>query len=108
MFSFSFWLIDFQQEYLGTDMYVNFYIAGIVSICSGNINLLLFPLLGMKRLIQCVEFVMITSCVFIIMVQQKYLKYDDPDSELYLVNISIPLALIFLSSSCQVGFTAVV
>jgi hypothetical protein len=42
------------------------------------------------------------------MVQQKYLKYDDPDSELYLVNISIPLALIFLSSSCQVGFTAVV
>lgn len=35
IFSFSFWLIDFQQEYLGTDIYVNFYIAGVVSILAG-------------------------------------------------------------------------
>jgi len=89
-------------------MYVNFYIAGCVSIVSGNFNLILFPMLGMRKLVQCVEAVMITSSIIIIMVQKKYLSYDDPESELYLVNISIPLALIFLSSSCQVGFTAVV
>jgi hypothetical protein len=69
MFSFSFWLIDFQQEYLGTDMYVNFYIAGVVSIFAGQVNLWLFPLLGMQRLVQYVEAVMISACVFIIMVQ---------------------------------------
>lgn len=69
MFSFSFWLIDFQQEYLGTDMYINFYIAGFVSIVAGNINLILFPLLGMQRLVQLVEAVMITSCAYIVMVQ---------------------------------------
>lgn len=51
MFSFSFWLIDFQQEYLGTDMYVNFYIAGFVSIVSGNFNLVLFPMLGLRKLV---------------------------------------------------------
>ena len=51
---------------------------------------------------------MITASVWIIMVQKKYISYDDPDSELYLVNISIPLSLIFLSLSCQVGYTATV
>ena len=89
-------------------MYVNFYIAGVVSIVSGNFNLVLFPMLGLRKLVQYVEAVMITACVWIIMVQKKYISYDDPDSELYLVNISIPLSLIFLSLSCQVGYTATV
>ena len=35
------------------------------------------------------------------------MKFEDPDSELYFVNIGIPLALIFLSCACQVGFTGV-
>ena len=81
-------------------MYVNFYIAGAVSIVSGNFNLILYPIYGLRKLIQCVELVMITSCVWIIMVQKKYISYEDAESELYLVNISIPLALIFLSLSC--------
>lgn len=85
---------------MGTDMYVNFYIAGVVSIVSGNFNLVLFPMLGLRKLVQYVEVVMITACVWIIMVQKKYISYEDTDSELYLVNISIPLALIFLSLSC--------
>jgi hypothetical protein len=100
MFSFSFWLIDFQQEYLGTDMYINFYIAGAVSIISGNFNLILFPMYGLRSLVQMVEIVMITSCLWIIMVQKKYISYEDAENELLLVNISIPLALIFLSLSC--------
>jgi len=41
------------------------------------------------------------------MVQQKLLKFEDSEQELYFVNISIPLALIFLSCACQVGFTGV-
>lgn len=85
---------------MGTDMYVNFYIAGVVSIVSGNFNLVLFPMLGLRKLVQYVEVVMITACVWIIMVQKKYISYEDTDSELYLVNITIPLALIFLSLSC--------
>jgi len=51
---------------------------------------------------------MIASCTFIILVQQKILSFDDSESELYFVNIGIPLALIFLSCACQVGFTGVV
>jgi hypothetical protein len=100
MFSFSFWLIDFQQEYLGTDMYVNFYIAGCVSIVSGNFNLILYPIFGLRKLIQYVELVMITASVWIILVQKKYIGYEDAENEIYLVNISVPLALIFLSLSC--------
>lgn len=32
-------------------MYVNFYIAGVVSIVSGNFNLVLFPMLGLRKLV---------------------------------------------------------
>jgi len=107
MMSFSFWLIDFQQEFLGTNIYVNFYIAGFVSIASGQFNIWLYQPLGMRNLLLCVEFVMISSCTFIILVQQKILKFEDAESELYFVNIGIPLALIFLSCACQIGFTGV-
>lgn len=34
-FSFSFWLTDFQAEYLGTDIFILFYANGIVCIISG-------------------------------------------------------------------------
>ena len=50
-FSFSFWLVDFQIEYLGTDIYVLFYANGVVCILSGQINLLVYGYLGIKRLI---------------------------------------------------------
>lgn len=107
MCSFCFWLIDFQQEFLGTNIYVNFYIAGFVSIVSGQINIWLYEPMGMRSLLMLVEVIMISSCSFIILVQQKILKFEDPESELYFVNIGIPLALIFLSCACQVGFTGV-
>jgi hypothetical protein len=51
MFSFSFWLIDFQQEYLGTDIYINFYLGGFVSIIAGQINLYYYEKLGMRTLV---------------------------------------------------------
>jgi len=54
IFSFSFWLIDFQQEYLGADIYVNFYIAGVVSILAGQVNLILYAPMGLKSLMQTV------------------------------------------------------
>lgn len=86
---------------------MNFYIAGFVSIISGQFNIWLYQPLGMRSLLQLVEVVMISSCSFIILVQQKILKFEDPESELYFVNIGIPLALIFLSCACQIGFTGV-
>ena len=48
MMSFSFWLIDFQQEFLGTNIYVNFYIAGFVTIFSGQCNIWLYEPYGMR------------------------------------------------------------
>ena len=41
------------------------------------------------------------------MVQQKILKFEDEEQELIFVNISIPVALLFLSSAVQVGFVSV-
>ena len=37
-FSFSYWLADFQSEYIGTDMYVIFYIQGAVCFLAGITN----------------------------------------------------------------------
>jgi len=50
-FSFCFWLTDFQSEYLGTDMFVLFYANGVICIVSGNINLFIYPKLGLKWLV---------------------------------------------------------
>ena len=50
-FSFCFWLTDFQQEYLGTDIFILFYAQGIVCIISGQLNLFLYPRLGLKNLV---------------------------------------------------------
>lgn len=52
-FSFSFWLCDFQAEYLGTDMFIIFYANGVVCILTGPINLFLFKKLGLKTLLFC-------------------------------------------------------
>lgn len=69
IFSFSFWLIDFQQEYLGTDIYVNFYVAGVVSCLAGQVNLALHPVMGMRELVHLSVSLMITSGLFIVLVQ---------------------------------------
>lgn len=107
-FSFSFWLTDFQAEYLGTDIFILFYANGVVCIISGQINLFLYPLMGMKWLIISVQIITLIAASYIVLVQQKYLQYDDPEEENLFVNISIPVALLFMSCSIQVGFTAVV
>ena len=105
--SFSFWLIDYQQEYLGNDIYVNFYVAGFVSIGGGQTTLIMYQKYGMKTVIQLVQCISIISCAFIVLVQQKILQFSDPITEIYFINIFIPLALIFLSLSCSVGYTSV-
>mmetsp|Transcript_35872 Transcript_35872/g.55051 ORF Transcript_35872/g.55051 Transcript_35872/m.55051 type:complete len:181 (+) Transcript_35872:988-1530(+) len=69
IFSFCFWLIDYQQEYLGTDIYVNFYVAGFVSISSGHLNLIMSSRYGMKTSVQIIQTISMISCGFIIMVQ---------------------------------------
>ena len=42
-----------------------------------------------------------------VLIQQQVIKSDNPDEEITLVNVSIPIALFFMSLSIQVGFTAV-
>jgi cation transport ATPase len=107
-FSFSFWLVDFQTEYLGTDIYLLFYINGIVCIVSGQINLLLYERLGMKVLVLIVQAITVLSSAYIICVQQRVFEMQDPEQQLIFVNVSIVVALMLLNLSIQVGFTAVV
>ena len=107
-FSFCFWLTDFQAEYLGTDMYIIFYANGVVCIISGQINLMLYGRLGMKVLILIVQSISIVAATYIVLVQQRVLAYEDEEQETLFLNISIPVALLILSCSIQVGFTAVV
>lgn len=67
--SFIFWLGDFQQEYIGTDMYILFYANGVVAIISGYINLMLYPKIGMKWLLISTDSVGIIATLFIILTQ---------------------------------------
>jgi len=52
---------------------------------------------------------MITICAatYIVLVQEKILKYQDSDQELLFVNLSIPIAIVLMSCSIQVGYTAI-
>lgn len=68
-FSFSFWLTDFQAEYLGTDIFILFYANGVVCIISGQINLFLYPLMGMKWLIISVQIITLFAASYIVLVQ---------------------------------------
>lgn len=106
-YSFSFWLIDFQQEYLGTDMFILFYANGIVCIISGQLNLVLYPRLGLKTLVIWMNSIGIVATSFIIMIQQKVIAYSDKDEEFLFVSIAVPSFLVVLSLCIQVGFTAI-
>jgi hypothetical protein len=68
-FSFSFWLSDFQAEYLGTDIYILFYVNGVVCIISGNINLLFYERCGMKLLVIIASSIMAVSASYMVLVQ---------------------------------------
>jgi hypothetical protein len=96
-FSFSFWLTDFQAEYLGTDMFIIFYANGVVCILTGPINLYLFKILGLKMLLVCTQCLSILTSLFIILVQTKVFSYEDDEEEEMFIKISIPIALLFLS-----------
>ena len=66
IFSFSFWLIDFQQEFLGNDIYLNFYVTGFVIIMSGQLVMFMFKPLGLRLWIQFSTFVMIVTAALIV------------------------------------------
>jgi len=66
IFSFTFWLIDFQQEYLGNDIYLNFYVTGFVIIMSGQLVMFMFKPLGLRLWIQFCTSVMIVSASLIV------------------------------------------
>jgi len=69
---------------------------------------MLYSRLGMKILVLIVQGVAIVAAVYIVLVQQRILAFEDPDQETVFLNISIPVALLILSCAIQVGFTAVV
>lgn len=67
-FSFSYWLADFQSEYIGTDMYVIFYIQGAVCFLAGILNQTLYPILGLKWLVIIVQSFSTLASFFIILI----------------------------------------
>ena len=106
IFSFTFWLIDFQQEFLGNDIYLNFYVTGIVIIMSGQLVMFMFKPLGLRLWIQIATSIMIVSAALIVALQQKWICLKEKQEEVTLLNISIPLILIFLSLACQAGYNS--
>jgi len=106
-FSFSFWLTDFQAEYLGTDIFIIFYANGLVCIISGQFNLFLYPKLGLRNLVFWTQGFSIVAATMILLIQMKVFHFDSPEEEVLFVSISIPCFLFMLSLAVQVGFTAI-
>ena len=106
-YSFMFWLVDFQQEYLGTDMFVLFYANGVVCIVSGFFNLWLYPLLGMKVLILWTNSIGLVSTFFLILTQQKIIALENAEEEEVFIAVLVPILIFFLALNIQIGFTAI-
>ena len=62
----------------------------------------------MKLLIIIVQCISIVAAGYICLVQTKVFSFEDEEQEKLFVDISIPVALVLLSCTIQVGFTAVV
>ena len=106
--SFIFWLADFQQEYLGTDMYVLFYANGIVAIISGNINLLLYHRLGMKFLLILTNIVGMVSTFIMILSHETFVASSKSQTKSLFLSIMTPSVMFLLSLCIQVGYTTIV
>lgn len=95
-FSFSYWLADFQSEYIGTDMYVIFYIQGVVCFLAGTLSQVLYPILGLKWLVIIVQTFSSLSAFFIILIQVGSIAYEDPDEQKMFLEVSIPILVLVL------------
>ena len=69
MFSFNFWLGNFQLEYLGTDIFVLIYANGIVNLASAYICKAYDHHIGTKNLVLYSQIIGIVAAIFIILVQ---------------------------------------
>lgn len=76
-------------------------------IVAGQVVMFLFKPLGLRLIITFSTTIMMISALFIIFLQQKWISYADREDEVLLLNYSIPLGLIFLSMSCQVGYCSI-
>jgi hypothetical protein len=66
-------------------MYVLFYAQGTVCIVAGQVNLVMFEKLGMKKLILYTQVITVIMATFIILVQEHIIALEDPISEKYFV-----------------------
>ena len=96
-FSFCYWLIDFQMEYIGTDIFVLFYLNGIVIMLSGEIIFLIYPWLGMKYTVITAQALTLITAILLLMVHEKVIGYEDEEEEERFFNIMIPGLLLFLT-----------
>ena len=101
VFSFEFWLIDFQMEYLGDDLYLNFYLTGLVLVLSAKLSIWLYPRLGLRNLLQMVALVMLPAISFIIAVQNKWVSLGDGLEENGLFEeLAFSQAILIVSLAC--------
>ena len=76
-------------------------------IVSGQLNLILYEKLGMKALVIYCQIITVIAGTFIVLVQEKLIKFSSVDSETLFVNIAIPGAIVLMSLSIQVGYTSI-
>jgi hypothetical protein len=107
IFSFMFWLIDFQQEYLGPDLYLNFYLAGAVNLLAAWANLWLYEQLGLRQLLQIFTGVCLLASVFLIAVQKRWIAFKSADYQTMFVTAAIPFCLLLISLGNQIGYLAI-
>lgn len=61
----------------------------------------------MKALIIYMQLITLVAATYIILVQQKYISYSDDNQQKLFIDISIPVALVLMCCSIQVGYTAI-
>lgn len=100
IFSFMFWLIDFQFEYLGSDIYFNFYLQGCVLLMSAQLMIAVYDTLGVRTLLQISCSIIMPTCAFMIALNKRWFSFGHGPMNDLLIAASVPISLLLLSLSC--------
>ena len=76
-------------------------------ILSAPAAISLYPILGLRTLLQAMSTMMVPAFIFIVAVNKKWLVFQNADSENTFIQVSIPLSILVVSLCQQTGFLAV-
>ena len=74
----SFYLIMFQIQYIGLNIFTLFYLSGVVMIMAGSLYKAVYEYLGLKHTILYLQVPSAVASLYLVLIQTKVIEFSDP------------------------------